>query len=224
LRFAHDQQRRPARVTQPSPRVYAVITIAVFLICQFGFQTVGGSENLLENFFRSYTWFWLPPLLTLLVLFRGRAFHVWGVTRAPLPMLALSFVISLPVLIGLFLTHASQAVSLETVIATSVLPGLMEELLFRGFLFGLLYRYAGWNFWLAGTVAAFVFGGVHIRQGHDLRNALGVFAITAFGGYCSATCMCNGNPCGFQLACTRCSTSTPTSFPSAAMRSVIPRA
>jgi uncharacterized protein len=170
-------------MTQPSPRVFAIVTIAVFLICQFGFQTVGGSQNLLENFFRSYTWFWLPPLLTLLVLFRGRAFEVWGVTRAPLPMLALAFVISLPVLIGLFLTHASQAVSLEMVIATAVLPGLMEELLFRGFLFGLLYRYAGWNFWLAGTVAALVFGGVHLRQGHDLSSALGVFAITAFGGY-----------------------------------------
>jgi hypothetical protein len=71
------------RMIQPSPRVFVVITIAVFLICQFGFQVVGGSDNLLENFFRSYTWFWLPILLiTPLAVYRKRCVLVGQVSLA----------------------------------------------------------------------------------------------------------------------------------------------
>jgi membrane protease YdiL (CAAX protease family) len=63
-----------------------------------------------------------------------------------------------------------------------VLPGIAEEILFRAFLFGFLYRFAGWGFLPAALLSSLVFGAEHLYQGADAAEALGVAAITAAGG------------------------------------------
>lgn len=65
---------------------------------------------------------------------------------------------------------------------TAVLPGIAEELLFRAFLFGMLYRYAGWGFLPAALLSALVFGIEHVDQGGDALEALGIAALTGVGG------------------------------------------
>ncbi|RMD72486.1 MAG: CPBP family intramembrane metalloprotease, partial [Bacteroidetes bacterium] len=64
----------------------------------------------------------------------------------------------------------------------TLVAGFMEELLFRGFLFGLLFRKAGWGFVPAALLGGILFGMGHLYQGHSLGEALGVFLVTALGG------------------------------------------
>ncbi len=63
----------------------------------------------------------------------------------------------------------------------AILPGIGEEILFRGMLFGLLFRFAGWGFLPAALLGALIFGAEHLHQGNTLGELVGVFGITAIG-------------------------------------------
>jgi membrane protease YdiL (CAAX protease family) len=64
----------------------------------------------------------------------------------------------------------------------TIVAGLMEEYLFRGFLFGLLFRKSGWGFIPASISGALIFGLGHIYQGSTFLETMGVFFITSIGG------------------------------------------
>ena len=63
----------------------------------------------------------------------------------------------------------------------AVFPGFFEELLFRGFFFGILYRYCKWNFVAAALVAAVIFMLGHAYQATDTLSLVLVFGVTALG-------------------------------------------
>ena len=61
------------------------------------------------------------------------------------------------------------------------LTGFKEELVFRAFMFGLLFRYAKTGFFWAVILPALYFGSVHLYQGHDVLSALAAFGVTFIG-------------------------------------------
>jgi membrane protease YdiL (CAAX protease family) len=63
----------------------------------------------------------------------------------------------------------------------SVLPGFFEEWLFRGFLFGIVFRKAGWGFIPASLIGSFFFGLAHIYQGSEVLESVFIFLITGMG-------------------------------------------
>jgi uncharacterized protein len=67
-------------------------------------------------------------------------------------------------------------------VRSAVLPGFAEEILFRAFLFGFLFRFAGWGFLPAALLSSLVFGHEHFYQGGDAMEALAIAALTAVGG------------------------------------------
>lgn len=60
-------------------------------------------------------------------------------------------------------------------------PGLNEELFYRAFLFGQLFRRGRWPFILAVAVQGVVFGVAHLYQAHGTVEALLVFGVTFAG-------------------------------------------
>lgn len=72
------------------------------------------------------------------------------------------------------------------------IAGMFEELVYRGFVFGQLFRYARWGFLPAALLAALAFGSLHLYQGHDPVSALTAFGVTALGSIFSAGSMSNG--------------------------------
>lgn len=66
---------------------------------------------------------------------------------------------------------------------TSVLAAaFFEELYFRGFLFGQIFRYTKLGFLSSVVLGALLFGLAHLYQGSDLVESLGIFGITFMGG------------------------------------------
>ncbi len=63
----------------------------------------------------------------------------------------------------------------------AILTGFKEELVFRAFMFGLLFRYAKTGFFWAVILPALYFGSVHLYQGHDILSALAAFGVTFIG-------------------------------------------
>ena len=96
--------------------------------------------------------------------------------------LAFGFLITLPMLLAFALTGPVKENPdfLHLIFGSGVAP-LNEEILFRGFAFLMLYRYARWNFWLAVLIPAVLFGYGHLYQAGGFLEATGIFAITAIG-------------------------------------------
>jgi len=56
-----------------------------------------------------------------------------------------------------------------------------EEMLFRGYMFGQLYRRARWGFWLSALIPSALFALGHAYQAGGLWELTGIFAVTGVG-------------------------------------------
>ncbi len=125
------------------------------------------------------------PLAVAALLFgRRRMFAALGLTASPWPALALAAACTAVIWIG----YAASAPIVPpdglaiSIMRGAILPGAAEEILFRAFLFGFLYRFAGWGFLPAALLSSFVFGLEHFYQGSAAIEAFGIVALTGIGG------------------------------------------
>lgn len=89
---------------------------------------------------------------------------------------------TLPMVVGYaLLGKFDREVSADHLLTRVVIAGFFEELIFRGFVFGQLFRTARWGFLPAALLTAAAFGSLHLYQGHDFASALGAFAVTGLG-------------------------------------------
>jgi membrane protease YdiL (CAAX protease family) len=142
----------------------------------------------------------MDPTLRLLLIYGVQLFICFGVTfllnlRSENDLLrdlglkvelfkglGISFLATLPMLIGFALASPlNKGITAISILKGSVLAGLVEEILFRGFLFGLLFRKVRIGFGPLILLVSIFFGIGHLYQGNDFWSALGVFLITAAG-------------------------------------------
>lgn len=131
---------------------------------------------------------YLPQLLAAL----GLAALLWGPRAAPAALglghapwrglaVGTGVTLLLPLGFAVLLPFEPAAQWLPAVLRGAVLPGFGEELLYRGLLFGLLFRFARWGFLPAALLVAGLFGAAHLYQGNDAGQTAAIFALTALG-------------------------------------------
>jgi membrane protease YdiL (CAAX protease family) len=172
--------------------IYTVLILAFYFLGQFGGRYIYPYYNGLladlapavRSTIWSATYFGIVPIVGALLIFGTKGF--WGrmgLAKGFWEGLGIAFVMTLPMLIG-YAWIADFTVSIQwgrDFLFGSVAAPFFEELFFRAFLFGLLYRYAGWGLWSATLLDGLVFGLIHIGQGDSLGSASAVFAVTAAG-------------------------------------------
>ena len=123
----------------------------------------------------------LPAFVTAFIVSRENLLHVWGFNKMPWRGLGFALLCTLPLpLVYIFAYPISDISTLFVrMLNSAVLPGIAEEVLFRCFLFGLLFRVAKWGFLPAALLGAVIFGSGHLYQGYTVLDSLGVFGITA---------------------------------------------
>lgn len=92
--------------------------------------------------------------------------------------------IGIALCIPMFVTNAiaGQFVfSWKTLFFSALWPGFFEEVTFRAFPFGPLYRRCKWNFFLAIIAPTIVFASGHLYQSHDFISGLLTVAVTGIG-------------------------------------------
>jgi len=90
---------------------------------------------------------------------------------------------TLPMFIGFaILFDFDTELSLNSILVTVVAAAFFEELYFRGFLFGQIFRYTRWGFIPSILLGAILFGLVHLYQGTEPGEIIGIFLITFMGG------------------------------------------
>lgn len=130
----------------------------------------------------------LPLALLLMALWclHGRKrnlLETWGIRQGFGQGLRMAFLFTLPMLLGYgALNQFKPHFDLNNIVYGILLAPIFEELLYRGFLFGQLYRYGGWGFLPAGLLNALIFASLHLYQAVDFNSAIGIFAVTAMGG------------------------------------------
>ena len=168
---------------------FVALTFAVFFVGLYGRGWLDHVVSIpFPDKYWRYAYFTVVWLTGVPVLYLGLRYgfrnvlHELGLKVGLIAGLKWGFVITLPMLIGYAAVSSEFNFGIADLIAYSVLAAFAEEVLFRGFLFGQLSRYANWKLWMGALAEASIFGVVHLYQANNIMNAVGIFAITFAGG------------------------------------------
>jgi membrane protease YdiL (CAAX protease family) len=93
-----------------------------------------------------------------------------------------SLVCTLPMLIGYAIVFDfNRGITADDILIFAVAAGFFEELFFRGFLFGQLYRFSKLGFFPSVVIGALLFASLHLYQSNDTATLAGIFLITFLG-------------------------------------------
>ncbi len=111
------------------------------------------------------------------------AVHALGLNRNIIPALVLAVLCTIPMYIGGWVYAVPNSdFGWSSAIQKAIWPGFTEELVFRGFVTGLLVRKAGWYFVPAVLLSAVAFAWGHLYQAADAAEAVMVFLVTSGAG------------------------------------------
>ena len=171
---------------------------------------------------------WVPPSLGVMMVWARASLHeAWrqlGLHAPVAPGWVFGAIATLPMALAALL-RGPWLPDLDDLVGTVLLGPFAEEVLFRGFLFTVLWRRVGWSWPVALTISAAAFGLAHVWR-FDLWTPLAALAAgypdhayessprscadsrpsPAFRprpGCSSDGCSTGGAACGRQSACTR---------------------
>jgi len=168
--------------------LYSLIIILSFFLAFYGKQILTHFIELpITNYNTriaySYFWWLIPSILSLVFLF--------GILKIPaiiglrgsitIGVIFSAITVSPMFVSSAFLGAINENLAINELIHKTILAGFMEEYLFRGFLFGILYRKLGWGFIPAALLGGLIFGLGHIYQGASLIETTSIFLITSMG-------------------------------------------
>lgn len=105
-----------------------------------------------------------------------------GLNRSIFKGILFPLICTLPMLIGFaFCFQFNSSLTLNEVLITGVAAAFFEEFIFRGFLFGQLFRYTKLGFIPSILLGAFIFAAMHLYQSNNLPTLIGVFSTTFLG-------------------------------------------
>ena len=119
---------------------------------------------------------------TLLIDKTISIFKSLGLSSNILTAILTSVLFTLPMFIGgFFFFKFNQKIDLQNLIAGTIVAGFMEELYFRGFLFGQLFRNTNFGFIPSILFGALIFAFGHLYQSQNISELIGIFMITFAG-------------------------------------------
>lgn len=99
---------------------------------------------------------------------------IWGSGAA--------FLATLPMFVGYGITsNLNPSFTFNTFLMAVVAAALFEEIAFRGFLFGQLFRFTSLGFIPSILGGALIFASVHLYQSQDIATLIGIFVATFIG-------------------------------------------
>lgn len=167
----------------------ALIALATFLLCRYihyfwaylivGVEEWNGMDHHLASSISVYSQILLVFLVTWL-LYGKKLFTILGLDEQLMQGAAIGLLCTLPMFMGYaWMANGAISYSGELLHRDLVLAGFFEELLFRGFLFGVLFYYAGWGFIPAILIPSVYFGLGHLYQAGTVEDGMYIFLFTS---------------------------------------------
>lgn len=190
-----DQSEIRERSIAPQRWIQIAIILMVFVVVDYLQQILSLSGDYRQLYDRFP--FWVPhgamsilQILLCVAVVRviwanstAEALRDLGIRSGFTPGFVFGAAASAPMFIGFALTTpiASPLVTVETAYLAGLSP-LAEEILYRGFLCGLLYTRGGTPAWAAVGLSGVLFGWSHVDFGASISDVLGLLFLTGFGG------------------------------------------
>ncbi len=123
------------------------------------------------------------PILAAVVFLHGKNWlESLGLNRPIVKAFFFSLLCTSPMLIGFAaLSSVNPKFTLNIFLVNVIAAAFFEELYFRGFLFGQLFRYTKLGFIPSVLLGALLFAFVHLYQSSDPLTLAGIFAVTLLG-------------------------------------------
>lgn len=170
-----------------------------------------------------------PMMAFLLCLHKpSKIVQSLGLSANILKGLGFAALCCMPLFIGFpIIGSFNNELTLDALLRKVILAAFFEEVVFRGFMFGQLFRYGRIGFIWAAFIPAILFGVGHLYQGYSLSSSLMAFAVTALGSiYFSWVYVeCNFNlwiPIGLHLFMNLCWTVFPVEGSETAVGTLMP--
>jgi membrane protease YdiL (CAAX protease family) len=137
----------------------------------------------LFSYFITYIIIGVPIFFgTYLINNNYKVFNNLGLSKNILRGLILSIIFTLPMFIGgLIFYKFNKEIIISNLIAGTIFAGLFEELYFRGFLFGQIFRNTKLGFIPSIIIGALLFAAAHLYQSQNISTMTGIFITTFLG-------------------------------------------
>lgn len=131
----------------------------------------------------AYLLFGLPIFIGVLMMHgRNQFFSGMGLDRRVGTGLSVALVCTLPMLLGYAIVFPwNDSISPDNIIIGALFAAFFEELYFRAFLFGQLFRFTRLGFFPALIIGALVFAASHLYQSSEWGTMVGIFFTTFLG-------------------------------------------
>lgn len=126
----------------------------------------------------------LPIVVVLLLLNRPKDFfrHL-GLDGNFIKGMVFALISTLPLFIAFpVVGDFNGGLTWDKLVRSAVIAAFFEEVIFRGFIFGQLFRYCKIGFWWSVIIPSLLFGSIHLYQGNDPLSSLAAFGVTFVGG------------------------------------------
>ena len=168
--------------------IFTIVCFAVYLILKQYFSSLKQyldvfTNNGLLSYILTYSIIGIPIYIgTYAINSKINIFKNLGLSHNPIKPFVFALLFSLPMFFGgLIFFEFNREISISNVIAGSIVVGFVEELFFRGFLFGQLFKYTKLGFISSIIIGAIIFAIGHLYQSQDTLELIGIFSITFMG-------------------------------------------
>lgn len=173
-----------------TPKVLIIVLLsflAYYLLFQ-NFQFIKSSLDKITHqglisYILTYFIIGIPIFLGTYLLNKNlNIFESLGLSKNILKAIGVSVLFTIPMFFGgLIFFKLNQDIDVQTLIAGTLIAGFMEELFFRGFLFGQIFRNTKIGFIPAIFFGALIFASGHLYQSQNVMELVGIFSVTFFG-------------------------------------------
>ncbi|WP_163515734.1 CPBP family intramembrane glutamic endopeptidase [Gelidibacter japonicus] len=131
----------------------------------------------------SYLIFGLPLFIGALIIDTTQSFfEKLGLNASIVKGVIFSLICTAPMFIGFaFLFSFNHDLSLNEFLVSGIAAAFFEELYFRGFLFGLAFKYSRLGFFWSVISGAILFAAIHSYQSQEIETLIGIFLTTFLG-------------------------------------------
>lgn len=121
-------------------------------------------------------------VLRFIIQSKESVFTALGLSNKPIKGILIGIAFTLPMFIGYaWQVGLQEEIKLTTLITHAAYPGFSEELIYRAFFIGILFRYTRLGFFPIVFIVSLIFGAGHLYQGESLMHSAMVMLVTSLG-------------------------------------------
>lgn len=126
----------------------------------------------------------VPLVITIAILNKGyrNLTEKLGLSKSVSVGMIFAFLSTLPMLIAYAMKFSlNRELSIDTIIINTISSAFFEEIIYRSFLFGMLYRFTRLGFLPSVFLGSLLFGIAHLYQSTETSELIGIFSLTFLG-------------------------------------------